>query len=175
MFWLFNNESNEYIFYQVFPFYKKYKDNTNPECLNYLYNFTNDTKDKNDNNYNQFNLKLYPNMTINYDIQIKDQYISYYDKNSLEQITFCKHDEFIKETDANNKLKLPMFLYKYIKTDNNKVPNILHKYLDFYYPNIVFDIYKLDENNLLIIETLNSNTKKYILSKNLDSKIIINQ
>ena len=162
MFWLFNNNNNSIIFYQIHPYYNKCKDNeySNNICYNFI-----DNNNNNNNEigikYNNIDLTNLENKQIEYEIKIKGKYISYI--NNKESITFEKEDEFISNED--NIQKLPMFKFKYNKTSNNKMPNILHKDYDFYYSNIKFNLYVISTDVLFVIEETNNSIKKYILSK----------
>jgi hypothetical protein len=175
MFWLFdNNISNEYKFYQVFPFYKKYKDNASPSCTNYLYDFTSVVASNNiANQITTFDLTKFQHVNINYQIKIKGRYISYFNSEKNKLITFSKNDEFIKESDEQNHIQIPTFSYKYILCDNAKIPNIIIKDYDFYYSNINFDLYLLNKNTIYVIEKCGDIIKKYIFAKILDSKQIL--
>jgi hypothetical protein len=73
--------------------------------------------------------------------------------------------EFVKETDELSKFKLPHFMWKYSKEDNHKLPNISTNSYDFFYKKVIFNIYKINDNKLFIIETINDVTKKYIIQK----------
>ena len=163
MFWLFDN-SNRLNFLQIFPYYLKYKD-SGAGCINLLYDFTAGSTSIHAEN-KEYNLELIEPIKVNYTIKIKDSYIQY--SNNTSSFTFQFENEFIKETDELNTLKFPFFKWKYTQIDNNKLPNILPKYYDFYYQNVSFTIYKINENKLFIIELINNIAKKYILEKNLN-------
>ena len=163
MFWLYDN-TNILNFLQIFPHYTKFKD-SGAGCINLVYDFTIDPV-LTTGEIKEHNLELIKVQQINYTIKIKDSYIQYSNDNSI--ITFQIENEFIKETDELNTLKLPFFKWKYTKVDNHKLPNISSKNYDFYYPSVSFLIYKINENKLFIIETKDDISKKYILEKNAD-------
>lgn len=163
MFWLFDN-SNKYNFLQIFPYYEKFKD-SGAGCINLLYNFTTDNTTHITNNidYPLPDLNLLESLKISYTIKIKDSYIQY--SNDSSTITFKIENEFVKETDELNIIKIPYFKWKYVRTDNHKLPNVTAKNYDFYYQNVSFTLYKINENKLFVIEKINNITKKYILEK----------
>ena len=163
MFWLYDT-TNKFNFLQIFSHYTKFKD-SGAGCLNLVYDFTIEPKITH-REIKEYNLESIETQKINYTIKIKDSYIQY--ENDTSIITFQIENEFIKETDELNTLKLPFFKWKYTKVDNNKLPNISSKDYDFYYPSVSFLIYKINENKLFIIETKNDISKKYILEKNTD-------
>ena len=111
------------------------------------------------------NISNIENIKITYDIAIKDNYIQYIDINSNKIITWLIEYEFIKENDKDNNYHLPYFKWKYNLVDNNKLPLLTFNNYDFYYKNVIFTIYKFNENKLFILEQLNNNIKKYILKK----------
>jgi hypothetical protein len=163
MFWLYDN-TNKFNFLQIFHHYTKFKD-SGAGCLNFVYDFTTEQV-LTQKEIKEYNLESIETQKINYTIKIKDSYIQY--ENDTSIITFQIENEFIKETDELNTLKLPFFKWKYTKVDNHKLPNISSKNYDFYYPSVSFLIYKINENKLFIIETKNDISKKYILEKNVD-------
>ena len=166
MFWLFDttNSSNSFKFLQIFPYYLKYKD-SGAGCINLLYDFTSSSTSIYTEN-KEYNLELIEPVKVNYTIKMKDSYIQY--SNNTSSFTFQFENEFIKETDELNILKIPFFKWNYMQIDNHKLPNISPKYYDFYYQNVSFTIYKISENKLFIIELINNIAKKYILEKNLN-------
>ena len=119
MFWLYDN-TNILNFLQIFPHYTKFKD-SGAGCINLVYDFTIDPV-LTTGEIKEHNLELIKVQQINYTIKIKDSYIQYSNDNSI--ITFQIENEFIKETDELNTLKLPFFKWKYTKVDNHKLPNI---------------------------------------------------
>lgn len=163
MFWLYDI-SNKLNFLQIFSHFNKFKD-SGAGCINLLYDFTIEPSIIH-TEIEEYNLELAKVHKINYTIRIKDSYIQYSNDTSI--ITFQIENEFIKETDELNMLKLPFFKWKYTKVDNHKLPNISSKNYDFYYPDVSFLIYKINENKLFIIESINNISKKYILEKNVD-------
>jgi hypothetical protein len=165
MFWLFN-KSDKYVFYQIFPYFKKYKD-SEAGTVNLFYDLSVDNKD----NINDI-IKSEPTI-INYSIYIKDNYIQYVNntcekQNDIDTLTFITENEFIKETDELNNLKIPYFIWKYTLTENNKMPSMSIKNYDLCYQKAIFKIYKINENKLFVIEQINNITKKYILEKVLN-------
>lgn len=162
MFWLFENNFTKINFIQIFSNYTKYKD-CGAGCINLFYNFSSDSV-INDVENKEFNLNTIKPTTINYTVKIKDSFIQYSNDTSI--LTFQIENEFIKETDESNIFKNPYFKWKYTKSDNHKLPNISTKNYDFYYKNVNFVIYKINNNKLFIIETIDDICKKYILEKN---------
>lgn len=165
MFWLFNNNNkDEYTYYQIFPFYQKHID-SNTNCINLLYDFTSNNK----NNFDYTNLT---HIQITYEIKVKGNIISFNNIKTNQQITFIKNEEFIKENHmktSNGKIiDVPMFLYKYIHTENTKMPNILLKNYDFYYSTIIFDLYLINQKSIYVIETNKLIKRTYFLITNLD-------
>ena len=163
MFWLFDN-SRIFNFLQIFPHYSKFKD-SGAGCINLLYDFTTESTSAN-SEIKEHNLELIEPIKVNYIIKIKDSYIQYLHESSI--FTFQIDNEFIKETDELNTLKVPFFKWKYTQIDNHKLPNIPSKNYDFYYKNVSFTIYKINENKLFIIELINNITKKYYLERNIN-------
>jgi len=155
MFWLFENNCTKLNFIQIFDNFKKYEDNQT-NCVNFVYDFT--EKEIN------IDIPTEKPISICYTIKIKDNYIQYINKNTI--ITFKIESKFITENNENNFLKVPYFQWKYIKVNNEKLPNISIDNYDFYYPNINFQIWKINNNKLFILEINNNITKKYILEKN---------
>lgn len=156
MFWLFD-KTDKYTFIQIFPYYKKYKD-TEAGCINILYNFTSDTTEVPEN------INVNPIKLI-FNIFIKDNYIQY--KKDTETITFSMEQEFIKETDELNNINLPYFIWNYSVVDNKKLPYMSSKNYDFYHSEVIFTIYKINDDKLFVIEQINDDIKKYILEKKL--------
>lgn len=161
MFWLFDDNFVQTHFLQIFNNYTKYKD-SGAGCINLLYDFTSDST-IDDLKYIECDLKTIKPITVNYTIKVKDSFIQY--SNNLSTMTFQIENEFVKETDELNNLKVPYFKWKYSKADNHKLPNISILNYDFYYKNAVFNLYKINNNKLFVIETINNVTKKYILEK----------
>jgi len=162
MFWLFDDNYTKINFLQIFPNYKKYKD-SGAGCINLLYDFTSDSIIT-DAEIKEFNLNKIKPVITNYTVKVKDSYIQY--SNDALILTFQVENEFVKETDELNVSKIPYFKWKYTKSDNHKLPNISTKNYDFYYKNVNFVIYKINNDKLFIIETINDISKKYILEKN---------
>jgi hypothetical protein len=160
MFWLFNNCDN-INFVQIFPYYTKYKD-SDAGCINLLYDFT----INNDNFLQEYNLKIDNCITIIYDIKIKDSYVQYTNNKNIETRYWSVKNEFIKETDETNIYLLPIFKWEYVTIDEHLMPNIMIKDYDFYYPESIFKIYKINEKKLFIDEEINNIKRKYILELN---------
>jgi hypothetical protein len=151
---------NNWNFLQIFPHYKKFKD-SGAGCINLLYDFTNGLGNGDSSILDEIeSIKPIKN---NYTIKLKDGYIQYVNDNHT--LTFKIENEFVKETDELNTLGLPYFKWKYTLVDNCRLPNISRKDYDFYYQNVDFSIYKINENKLFIIEVINNVSKKYILEK----------
>jgi hypothetical protein len=166
MFWLFDENFIKLNFLQIFNNYKKYKD-SGAGCINLLYDFTSSSDSGSDSlidiENKEYNLSMIEPITVNYTIKIKDGYIQY--SNDTSTLTFAIEHEFVKEIDELNNLKVPYFKWKYTKTNNQKLPNISINNYDFYYRNVVFNVYKINDEKLFIVELSDSVTKKYILEK----------
>jgi hypothetical protein len=102
-------------------------------------------------------------MTITYTIKMKDSFIQY--SNDVSTLTFQMENEFVKETDELNTIGFPYLKWKYSKADNHKLPNIPVLNYDFYYRKVTFDIYKITNDKLFIVETIGEFKKKYFLEK----------
>jgi hypothetical protein len=151
MFWLYKTDKI-FNFSQIFPYYKKYSDNSD----NSLYNFCVDIKDINlDNIINKIIPTIYT-----CDVAIKDNYIQYINNKT---ITFLTKDDFVKDDDKNNALNLPYFIWKYEQVENSLLPCFASSNYDRYYKNVSFKIYKINDNKLFIIEEINDKIIKYIL------------
>lgn len=172
MFWLLNDNQVDIIefdFGQIFPYYTKYMDCSASKSTNLLYKFNNISINAETNKTLQIEneLEKYKNYVLDLEIKMKGNYISYLNKSTNQLYTFSKLEDFIDE--SNNELKLPLFTYVYNKISDNKIPNILSKYYDFYYPHINFNIYKINDDTLFVIEKSNNNIKKYIINKNIEA------
>jgi len=164
MFWLFNNDLI-FDFYQIFTDFNK---NNINNSNNKIYNFN--------NNINEVDIDLnsYEMTSINFEIIIIDNLIKYTNLDNKNEITFKLDKDFIK-SDLENIKNLPIFNFKYIKVDNNLIPNINNSYYDNTYK-FNFNIYYINDNLLLINEKnlINNNIKFYWLYTNLNnfSKLI---
>ncbi|AYV80149.1 MAG: hypothetical protein Gaeavirus12_7 [Gaeavirus sp.] len=158
MFWLFQQNLSEYNYHQIFPFYTKFKDGLDTGCINTFYDLYANIDNPNID-YNKYDTTILEHKNVKYTVCVKGHHTSYYDHNTTETITFKTEQTFIKENSDYNIHKLPMFICKNKRTDNNKLPKLLPKNYDFYYENLEFNIYKIDDNTLLVIE----NIKKYVL------------
>ena len=161
MFWLFGNNEKDINFLQIFNNYNKFKD-SGAGCVNLLYDFTSDSNIVIED-ITEYDLKTIKPISIVYTVKIKDSYIQY--SNNTSVFTFYFENEFVKETDELNNYKVPYFKWKYCKEDNHKLPNILTHNYDFYYNKVIFNVYKISDNKLFIIEKINNTTKKYFLEK----------
>lgn len=150
MLWLINDKITNFTFIQLFPSYKKYKDTHS----NLLYNFNIDFD-------NSLEIKDIVPLIVSYTIFIKDNFIQF--QNNIKTITWEIENEFVKETDELNKHKQPYFKWKYNLVDNHKLPNTLKKNYDSVYQNVLFKIFKINENKLFVIEQNNNKLKKYYL------------
>ena len=103
---------------------------------------------------------------IKCNIKVKDSVIQYNyligDKEYYR--TFLFNDEFTKEDNPKNCIKLPNIKYYYHKTDNYKMPNILTKDYDYVYDNVEFEILPYSKKTLLIKQ--NGNNKKHTIITN---------
>ncbi len=164
MFWLLHNKRYDIEFYQIFTNFSKY--NSNSICYDF-----------NKSSTINFDLKKYKNTLINCDIYIKGSIIQYINNKDNNIYTFIFQEEFIKETDVKklNILNLPMFLFKYKITENNKLPNLNKNNYDYYYENISFNIYDITDNTLFIEQKFNNNSKSYFITTDyLEVKKILN-
>lgn len=161
MFWLFDdNNTQTYNFIQIFHNYEKTKINDD-NIHNILYNFeSTNIIDKNE--LDTLKSKIKPIQYI-FDVIIKNNYIQYY--NNVHVFTFEFEQEFVKDSDEDNNLKLPYFNWIYNVVDNKKLPLLSSNNYDFYYPNSIFDIYKINDDELFIINTINNLSKKFFLKK----------
>jgi hypothetical protein len=164
MFWLFNNDLI-FDFYQIFTDFNK---NNINNSNNKIYNFNNDINEL------DIDLDSYKMISVNFEIIIIDNLIKYTNLDNKNEITFKLDKNFIK-SDLNNIKDLPIFNFKYIKVDNNLLPNINNSYYDNIYK-FTFNIYHINDKLLLINEKnlINNNIKFYWLSTDLKlfSKLI---
>ena len=154
MFWLLDNKSYDVEFYQIFTDYNKY--DSNSTCYDF-----------NKSSTLNFDFSKYKNTLITCDIYLKGSIIQYINNKDNNIYTFLFQEEFIKETDSNNlklNLNLPMFLFKYENTENNKLPKLGKNNYDFYYENISFNIYDISENTLLVEQKFNDKSKIYFIT-----------
>ena len=147
MFWFLNNYSNSNsnnnnIFYQVF-------ENTESTTFNNCscYNLTRKTNKKD----------LSEPVIVKYDIFIKDNLIKYVNDN--EEKTFI-YDISKINTDS----KTIIFKNDYIKANACKLPMLLDKYYDNIYKNVIFKIYKVSTEVLLI----ENDNIEYLLTSNIN-------
>lgn len=143
MFWFLNNYSNSNnIFYQVF-------ENTESTAFNNCscYNLTKKTNKKD----------LSEPVIVKYDIFIKDNLIKYVNDN--EEKTFI-YDISKINTDS----KTIIFKNDYIKVNACKLPLLLDKYYDNIYKNVIFKIYKVSAEVLLI----ENDNIEYLLTSNIN-------
>jgi len=164
MFWLFNNDLI-FDFFQIFTDFNK---NNINNSNNKIYNFNNDIKEL------DIDLDSYKMISVNFEIIIIDNLIKYTNLDNKNEITFKLNKNFIK-SDIDNIKDLPIFNFKYIKVDNNLLPNINNSYYDNIYK-FSFNIYHINDKLLLINEKnlINNNIKFYWLSTDLNifSKLI---
>lgn len=153
MFWLLDNNRYDIEFYQIFTNFNKYN------CNSVCYDFN---KPSNVN----FDFTKYKNTLINCDIYIKGSIIQYINNKDNNIYTFIFQEEFIKESDIDNLniLNLPMFLFKYKNTENNKLPILNKNNYDYYYENISFNIYDISDNTLFIEQKFNDKSKIYFIT-----------
>lgn len=172
MFWFIDDNLinlNNIDFGQIFPYYNKYEDITTTNTNNWIYQFVNINANPSTNNSLKIEIELekYKKYELAFEIKIKGNYISYLNLSTSKVFTFKKSEEFIDE--LNNELKLPLFLHDYSLISDNKIPNVHSKYYDFYFPEINFIIYKINDDTLFVIEKYINNIKKYIINKNVDT------
>jgi hypothetical protein len=150
MFWLIDNNRYDIDFYQIFTDFTKY--NSNSVCYDF-----------NKQSTVNFDFTKYKNTLITCDIYLKGSLIQYINNKDNNIYTFIFQEEFIKETDVNI-LNLPMFLFKYKNTENNRLPNLNKNNYDFYYENISFNIYDISDNTLFVEQKFNDKTKIYFIT-----------
>lgn len=153
MFWL-KYINPTYNFYQIFN-----NDVVNNIDGNVMYNV---------NSSHIIDLSLLPVLKIKYEIKILDNIIQY--SCSQHVITFTKHEEFIEPN--NNQLQKPVLHYIYNVISNNKLPELITDFYDFYYSEIEFEIYTINDDLLFIKEHNIKSNKTYWISKNLECKLI---
>jgi hypothetical protein len=163
MFWLFDKDYTKINFSQIFHNYRKFKD-SGANSINFLYDFNSESELSNEE-INKYNLKTMEPTIVAYNIKVKDSFIQYY--NDTTCITFHTQNDFVKENDEKNVFGLPCLKWKYVKTENCKLPNISLRNYDFYYQDVKFVIYKINQDKLFIIEIKKDSTKKYILEKDI--------
>lgn len=103
---------------------------------------------------------------INYCIKIIGKNISWTNLDTLSTTNFIQKYKFINQND--NKLGLPIFEFNYI-IDKNKIPELTSSSYDFYYPEVQFEIFKIN-NNLILVKELNKTNhskRNYILTKKI--------
>jgi len=135
MLWLLNkNILNDNIkFYQIF--YNIHPHNSDDNIICNL----------NNNNNNNDLLTNYHNVKMNFEIKIMGNIIMFHNLNNHEILTFTKKN--ISNDIINNNLVLS-FDYKLI--NNHRLPQ-LSSY-DFYYSNLLLDIYYINTNKFFIIQ-----------------------
>jgi hypothetical protein len=151
MFWFLDN-NNDVEFYQIFTNYNKYL------CNSTCYELNTEFK-------NNIDLSKYDMKTINCDIFLKGSIIQYINNENQNNFTFLFQEEFIKETD--NQINLPILYYKYKITDKYKLPILCKNNYDFYYEKIIFNIYIVSKETLIIEQTFNNKTKIVFITKNI--------
>ncbi len=135
-------------------------------------------------------------ITFRFEVKIMGQLISWTDLDTKKTVTFTKKEQFI-EPDSNSYSK-PVFNYNYKPTDNHRLPNILAKSYDFYYKEIILNVYVLNQNTFFIKEQIkieepelseelgslitktesgsesysNYNLRKYWITPNLKTKLV---
>jgi len=162
MFWLFDtNVSESYDFVQIFELDKQEIDLDTIYTLNSdLFPIIGGT------NYNDVVKKnnIIPQI-FNYCIKVIGSNISYTNLNTNQTVCFQTQQKFIKPSD--NKFNKPIFEFNYKLVDKSKIPDLLSKSYDFYYPNINFELYQINSNLVLVKETEKKNNyiRNYIIAK----------
>ncbi len=167
MYWLFDEKLQEiYSFYQIFfPEIIKADGNT-------IYNLESDSGDNikfsDKNVLNIIKTKSIKPIKINYQIKIMGNLISYTNIDSGKNITFIKKDRFYEHNDTS-KVKRLIFNFEYKLTDNHRLPELTSKSYDYFYENISFGVYRIDDNSIYVEETNNKNNsnRNFLLQKNL--------
>lgn len=164
MFWFFDNDikinTTSYNFLQIFNL-----ENTQIESDDIFKLDSDNFPLILEKDYNEIIIKkkIKPKI-INYCVKIIGKNISWTDLTTLSTKHFIQKKKFIKPNE--NKFKLPIFEFSY-ETVTNKMPELTSESYDFYYPNIEFELYKIDNNLILVKEFDKANNVKmnYILSK----------
>ena len=162
MFWLYDKDIREsYNFIQIFELNEILIDSDTIYTLD-----SNIFPTISGNNYsNIIKEKNITPLVINYCIKIIGNSISYTDLSNNKTISFIKEEKFIKPSD--NKFTKPIFDINYKLIQQNKMPELLSKSYDFYYPNIKFELFQIGLNLVLIKEynQNNNSIKNYIIAK----------
>jgi hypothetical protein len=164
MFWLFDTNIKEsYDFVQIFELDEQSIDLDTVYTLNSdLFPIIGST------NYNDIIEKnnIVPQI-FNFCIKIIGSNISYTNLNLTTNHTVCfqMEQKFIKPSE--NKFIKPIFEFTYKTVEKSKIPDLLSKQYDFYYPNIKFELYQINLNLILIKEFNKTNNSKrnYIIAK----------
>lgn len=159
MFWIYDENilnNKNIIFYQIL------NNNTFEINDNYIYQF----------NLIDINLTNYEHKKINYQIKIIGDFISFKDINLNKYIFFNKNETFIKPEE--NKLSKPIFYWSYKLISKHEMPDLLSNLYDYFYENLEFDVYKINNDLLFIkeINKINNCCKNYWIANSLDIKII---
>ncbi len=162
MFWLFDtNVSESYDFVQIFELDELEIDLDTIYTLNSnLFPIIGGT------NYNDIVQKnnIKPKI-FNYCIKVIGSNISYTNLNTNQTVCFQTQQKFIKPSD--NKFNKPIFEFNYKLVDKSKIPELLSKSYDVYYPNINFELYQINSNLVLVKESekTNNSIRNYIIAK----------
>lgn len=98
-------------------------------------------------------------------IKIIGSNISYTNLTTNQTVCFQMEQKFIKPSE--NKFNKPIFEFAYKTGEKSKIPELLSKQYDYYYPNIKFELYQINLNLILIKESNKTNNSKrnYIIAK----------
>ncbi len=172
MFWLFDtNISESYDFVQIFDLDELVIDSDTVYTLdlNTDTNLDKDTsKGLNLGGTNFLDLieknKIKPKI-FNYCIKIMGPNISYTNLETSQSNYFVMKQKFIKPTE--NKFNKPIFEFNYKTSDKSKIPELLSKSYDFYYPNIKFEMFQINPNLFFVKEFNKTNNSKrnYVIGK----------
>ncbi len=138
MLWLFDNELEEnYTFAQIFNV-----DSMSTEG-NTIYNL-----DKIDWETNK--IKGITSKTYSFRIKMIGQLISFTDLSTNKTFTFSKKENIIKPDENPNKYLI--FACNYKKVDSHRMPELKSNLYDYYYENIVMEIYQINKDTLFVKE-----------------------
>lgn len=162
MFWLFEPNKEIYDFVQIF------ENNCNEIDSDYVYKLDLDNfpKISGTNYYDIVTDKKIQPIIVNYCIKIIGKNISWTNLDTNVTINFIQKYNFVKPSE--NKIDKPIFEFNY-KINKHKLPELTTCSYDFYYPHIKFEIYKINNNLILIKETnqINNILRNYVVAKKI--------
>lgn len=125
------NVSNNFNFKQFFSTFNKFNINNN-----LIYNFNNDN----------LNFNNVESQKIKCNIYIKDNLIQYETNDVINTFYFSNQ--------INENINFNIF-WNYIKTNNEKLPPMTNNNYDFYYFNISFEFFEIENNKFFVIQKHN--------------------